>query len=148
MGEVDDLGYGYVSVKGKGSNECILSSSNMHFTANKGNITRPSSYQSCSPGAKRTQPMRLPTPAHSRCTYPRCTAKAAQLGERAQHSTVLDDRPLFTKARKLQVAACSLRRCDMQAMSAFPLSLLISALSSLDILVGRAPVSLALHRAE
>jgi hypothetical protein len=98
----DDLGY--ASVEGRGSNECILSSSSMHLTANKGNIRRPSSYHKCSPGTHPTQPMRLPTPARSRRTYPRCTAKAAQVGERVQHSTLLDDHPIFTKH-----ANCSLQ---------------------------------------
>lgn len=50
----------------------------MHWAASNGNIRRPSSYQNCSPGTHPTQPMRLPTPARSRCTYPRCTASEAQ----------------------------------------------------------------------
>lgn len=125
----DDLGY--VSVKGKGSSECTLSRSNMHFTAHIGNIRRPSSYHNCSPGTHPTQPMRLPTPGRSECTYPCRTANAAQVGERAQRSTALFWTSIQSLhiARRLQPAACSLHRRDQQAISAFPLSLLISALA-------------------
>lgn len=142
---------GYVSVKGKGSSECILSSSNMHFTAHIGNIRRPSSYHNCSPGTHPTQPMRLPTPARSECTHPCRTANAAQVGERAQaqHSTHLDDHLISPQSTQIAV-------CSAQAMSAFHLSISAHigpcgapfAVSILDIVVGQPPVSLALHKAQ
>jgi hypothetical protein len=116
----------------------------MHFTADKGNIRRPSSYHNCSPGTHTTQPMRLPTPARSRCTYPRCTANEAQVGERAQHSTLLDDHPIFTKHANCSLQPASPRPTGHAGDVRIPsISAHIGpcgapfALSILDILVGR-----------
>ena len=106
-----DLGY-CERRKSKRTNECILPSTNMHFTTSNGNIRRPSSYPNCSPGTLPTQPMHLPTSARSRCIYPRCTQQnAAQVGVKDRSAAHFRT---VRSSRSTQIAACILQRHSLQ----------------------------------
>lgn len=117
--------------KSNGTNDCILGTRSMQFTASIGNIRRLSSYVLIA-----HQGLSLPTlcaypsrPAIDACIYPYCAANEAQVGERAERSASRTLNPTLHGANCSSQSALPAQLSASSRRYPHPLYLALSALA-------------------